>query len=531
MVLLNASGGGPGERSGEIQSNSGGCDAGMGKGKGDTRRAWVQVRTADLPPSRVEVNGQPLRIGRAPGNGIVLADQFASAQHAELLVHQGARAVRDLGSSNGTRLNGQPLTPGTLHPLRDGDTLQIGASELVYHGASGGAPVAAPADAPPAVAPAPRRTVWGSARRTLLRLTLVMVLLGVLVAGGVWLLAPSRVVLLVLGSDARPDELRRGMVGRTDTLLTVVADRGLDGLTMISIPRDLWVPIPGFGEERINAAYTLGGRGVAERTVSDLLGAPVSRSLVIGLQGVRDVVDAAGGVEIDVAQAIHDDAFPTDDYGVMVLDIPAGRQWMDGELALRYARTRHQDSDFGRMARQQQVMTALRTRLLQPWTWWRLPAVLAAVRGATQTNLGLTDLATLGLVASRSGGPARLTIDLTLAEELRGRDGAYLLRPRPALKQRVGVLLGPASAGVEVLNGTLTEGVARQAAEQLRGRGLRVVNVGNAARPQPDTTIDVCVGCTRAGQLVATALDAPASAIREIQGLPTGTDVRVTLGR
>ena len=523
-----------------IQSNSGGCDAGMGmgagKGTGDTRRAWVQVRTADLPPVRVEVNGQPVRIGRAPGNGIVLADQFASALHAELVVHQGTRAVRDLGSSNGTLLNGRPLVPGTLHALRDGDTLQIGSSELVYHGAPtpGAAVPATPTPAPAtptAAAPAPLGTFWRSTRRMLLRLMLILTLVGVLVAGGAWLLAPSRVVVLVLGSDARPDELRQGQVGRTDTLLTVVADRELDGLTMISIPRDLWVPIPGFGEERINAAYTLGGARIAERTVSELLGTPVSRSLVIGLQGVRDVVDAAGGVEIDVAQAIHDDAYPTDDYGTIVLDIPAGRQWMDGETALRYARTRHQDSDFGRMARQQQVMTALRTRLLQPWNWWRLPSVLSAVQRTTQTNLGLTDLATLGLVVAQGGGPERLTIDLTLAEELRGRDGAYLLRPRPALKQRVGVLLGPASAGVEVLNGTLTEGVARQAAERLTGRGVRVVNVGNAPRPQPETTIEVCVGCARAGQLVATALDVPASAVRESQGLPTGTDVRVTIGR
>jgi pSer/pThr/pTyr-binding forkhead associated (FHA) protein len=75
----------------------------------DNRQAWVQVRTDGGPPARVEVNGQPLRIGRAPGNSIVLHDQFVSARHAELIEHQGTRAVRDLGSSNGTLLNGRPL--------------------------------------------------------------------------------------------------------------------------------------------------------------------------------------------------------------------------------------------------------------------------------------------------------------------------------------------------------------------------------------------------------------------------------------
>ena len=130
----------------------------------------------------------------------------------------------------------------------------------------------------------------------------------------------------------------------------------------------------------------------------------------------------------------------------------------------------------------------------------------------------------------RGSTPERLAVDLTLVEELRGRDGAYLLRPRLCLKQRVGVVLGPASAAVEVLNGSVTEGVARVAAETLRERGVRVVSVSNAARPQPESTIEVCGGCARAGQLVATALDLPASAIHESQGLPAGIDVRVTIG-
>src|SRR6185503_449362 len=132
-----------------------------------------------------------------------------------------------------------------------------------------------------------------------------------------------------------------------------------------------------------------------ERVAGDLLGLPVERHLVIGLQGVRDVVDAAGGIEIDVERPIHDDTYPTDDYGTVVVDIPAGRQHMDGETALRYARTRHQDNDFGRMARQQRVMVALRNQLLKPINWWRVPAVVMAVQRATQTDLNPLDLTTV----------------------------------------------------------------------------------------------------------------------------------------
>ncbi|MGE3913991.1 MAG: LCP family protein, partial [Chloroflexota bacterium] len=219
------------------------------------------------------------------------------------------------------------------------------------------------------------------------------------------------------------------------------------------------------------------------------------------------------------------------DYGTMVLDIPAGRQHMDGETALRYARTRHQDSDFGRMERQQQVMVALRTRLLSPLNWWRLPAVLAAVRQATRTDLGLTDLPTLALAFGRDGSsPERLTLDLTLTEEFRGGGGAFLLRARPELKQRVAVLLNPASAGVEVLNGSGVEGRARQAAETLRSRDVRVVNIGDAPRQQASTTVEVCPGCKRAGALAASVLGLPSEAVQENALLPDGIDVRVTLG-
>ena len=137
---------------------------------------------------------------------------------------------------------------------------------------------------------------------------------------------------------------------------------------------------PGHGQERINAAFELGGSQTAKQTTSNVLGQRVDRYALIGLQGVRDVVDAVGGVDITVAQAIHDDAYPTDDYGIQTVDIPAGRQHMDGDTALKYARTRHQDSDFGRIARQQQVLSAVRTALFNPLNWPRIPAVAAAVQ-------------------------------------------------------------------------------------------------------------------------------------------------------
>src|SRR5207248_10957066 len=138
---------------------------------------------------------------------------------------------------------------------------------------------------------------------------------------------------------------------------------------------DLWVTIPNQRQERINAAPELGGSQTAKQTASIVLGQRVDRYVLIGLQGVRSVVDAVGGVDITVAQPIHDDTYPTDDYGYQTVDIPAGRQHMDGDIALKYARTRHQDSDFGRIGRQQQILSAVRPALLNPINLPRLPAV------------------------------------------------------------------------------------------------------------------------------------------------------------
>src|SRR5438874_99632 len=99
---------------------------------GDDQREWLLVRTSGLAETRVSLNGSSLRIGRGPGNGVALDDSFASAHHAELVDRDGERCLHDLGSRNGTRLNGRPLAPGILVPLQHGDVIQIGKSEVVY---------------------------------------------------------------------------------------------------------------------------------------------------------------------------------------------------------------------------------------------------------------------------------------------------------------------------------------------------------------------------------------------------------------
>ncbi len=375
--------------------------------------------------------------------------------------------------------------------------------------------------------PTRRRGVLGGLVRVLL--VLVAVMLAVVAAA--LLVTPPRESVLILGTDARPDELKRSEVGRTDTLMLLVADRAMPKLAMVSVPRDLWVPIPGRGEERINAAFELGGPQTAKQTVSNVVGQPIDRYLLIGLQGVRDVVDAVGGVDINVEQPIHDDAYPTDDYGIVTVDIPAGLRHMDGETALRYARTRHQDSDFGRVARQQRVVSAVRAKMMNPLNWPRLPALLAAVQASVKTDVSPLDAVAIGAAMLRQpGDPERLVVDTSLVEPITGQGGAYLLVPRPELQRTVAKFLGASQAGVEVLNGTGVAGMARTTADRLARQGLRVDRVGDADRQQAQTAILVRTESRRAGEQAAGALGVPTSRVTDSGALPVGVDVRVVVG-
>src|SRR5205823_224677 len=188
----------------------------------------------------------------------------------------------------------------------------------------------------------------------------------------------------------------------TDTIAVLVV--GPTGAaTLVSFPRDLWVTIPGYGPERLNVAYPVGaqsggppaGAALLARTLSAEFGLAADRWARVDFRGFAAVVDAAGGVDVTVPQTIVDETYPTDDYGTRRLVIPAGRQHFDGAEALAYARTRAPDSDFGRMARQQQVLLALRQQLLSPAGFVRLPRVLATLPAAVGSDLSAREVLAL----------------------------------------------------------------------------------------------------------------------------------------
>jgi LCP family protein required for cell wall assembly len=248
----------------------------------------------------------------------------------------------------------------------------------------------------------------------------------------------GRVTVLLLGVDAR-GTLRDGGLN-TDVLTLVTIDPISKTAALLSIPRDLYVPLPGTGvQSRINAAYAWGevnqqaggGPAFAEQTITDNFGVSLQRYAIIDFNGFQKIVDAVGGVDIDVPQAIVDYEYPTPDYGTEVLKIPAGRIHMDGALALKYVRTRHADSDLGRLQRQQQVMLAIRDKALSIGSIDKVPEVLNAVGDSLATDLTLPEIVSL---AKKWGQIPRdsihtYRIDETMVQPYVTPQGGQVLQP------------------------------------------------------------------------------------------------------
>lgn len=176
--------------------------------------------------------------------------------------------------------------------------------------------------------------------------------------------AAAPITVLLLGLDRRPGE---EATPRSDAMLVVRVDPARRRVALLSLPRDLWAPIPGHGRNRLNAAYLWGeregppggGMALARATVSGLLGVPIDYVAVTDFRGFAALVDTVGGVTVNVERALVDERFPTLERGTTTVRFSPGPQAMDGATALTYARVRHPDSDFERGRRQQAVLVAL----------------------------------------------------------------------------------------------------------------------------------------------------------------------------
>ncbi|MBN1311748.1 MAG: LCP family protein [Anaerolineae bacterium] len=217
----------------------------------------------------------------------------------------------------------------------------------------------------------------------------------------------AQVTILLLGADTRPAETGYRMP--TDTIMLLNIDTEKQRAGILSIPRDLYVDIPGHGLDRINTAYVKGGGPAMMETIEHNIGVQVDRYVLAQFEAFTTIVDEVGGIDIYVPHTIDDPTFPAecysrDDCGFDPLYLEAGQHHFDGQTALCYARTRHGDNDYERARRQQAVIMAVRQRVLSfdmlPRLVAKAPTLYNTLSQSISTDMSLEEIIELAQAAS-----------------------------------------------------------------------------------------------------------------------------------
>jgi LCP family protein required for cell wall assembly len=247
--------------------------------------------------------------------------------------------------------------------------------------------------------------------------------------------------ILVLGSDARPSNSKEPGAGgpaRSDSMMLMHVGPG--SVRKLSVLRDSQANIPGHGVQKINAAYALGGAGLAVRTVEDFMGngLKINHVLEINFENFPKLIDALGGIDVHLNHCIHSNSF-----GGKVLILHSGDQHLTGSQALQYSRVRENkcrpnEDDRARARRQQQVLSAIRSRLLSPTAFVRLPFIAWAAPRTVRSDMHGPGLSALFAdLASGGGGQTRVLMPY-------GSNGTELLVSATAKRRAVQHLLnGP----------------------------------------------------------------------------------------
>jgi len=204
----------------------------------------------------------------------------------------------------------------------------------------------------------------------------------------------ERLNVLLLGIDARQGET----MARTDSIILASVDQKSKQMVLLSIPRDTRVNIPGYGYDKINSASVYGGPELTMKVASELLGISIKYYVLVNFNGFKDIVDALGGVTMDVEQDMRhwDDT----DGGAYEINLKKGVQRLDGEKALQYVRYRNYAmGDIERTQHQQKFLVALAKEVLQPATIAKLPKLVPEINRYIKTNLSMGHLYTLASAA------------------------------------------------------------------------------------------------------------------------------------
>jgi LCP family protein required for cell wall assembly len=347
--------------------------------------------------------------------------------------------------------------------------------------------------------------------------------------------------IVLLGSDKRPGSA----AWRTDSIIIVSVDSTNNVVRLLSIPRDLWVYIPGHGYNRINTADLWGELsrkgGGAERvkqTIHHNLGIPIHYYVRVDFEGFVKIIDTVGGIDVDVDCPLPD------------LKLTSGMHHMDGKMALKYSRSRYSTNDFDRGRRQRKVLMALWDQALTLNIIPRLPELWWMMANSFQTDLSLDQVINLAYVGAQLE-PQRILNRAIGSRHVQGwmtPQGASVLLPR---QDKIRTLLenyytpidpnnldGANKVAVRVLNGSQRKDADQLSAAHLRWAGFKVKAAGLAEHQNyAQTQILVYTGNTEAAQEIAQELKVPAANIQDLTGTAeqpdpaNPVDLQVILGR
>lgn len=328
--------------------------------------------------------------------------------------------------------------------------------------------------------------------------------------------------VLLMGADYRHGDTAY----RADSIIVARVDPAARKVWILSIPRDTKVDIPGYGAQKINAAHSYGGIHGTITAVEKLTGVKINHYVEANFQGFKQVVDAMGGVWINVPVAIHD-IQADDSPHHRAAYVPAGWQRLDGEHALTFVRARHQfvDQDFHRMKDQQLFFKALAKQMASSGNFVRLPLEIAQASRYIKTDMSLGDMINTAQALRSAGSDSVYTASVTgtwqtpfvyadtsqmrtLVSRMQAGQPFTPSKTASATASAAGSsTVNPASVTLTVRNGSGTSGLAAQARSVLMGRGFKVLTIGTAGNSAyPQTLIVFKSGNQSAAAAVAAVL-------------------------
>lgn len=243
--------------------------------------------------------------------------------------------------------------------------------------------------------------------------------------------------IMVLGVDRRS-----GDTGRSDTLFVTMLDTSRNQAALLSVPRDTLVSIPGHGWDKVNHTYAYGGHDLSRKTLENFLGIQINNYVLVDFQGFIKLVDAIGGVDIDVEKPMQY-ADPYDGENGLVINLQPGRQHMDGTTAIQYVRYRDEEGDIGRVDRQQKFMKAVFAKLRSTSLLTRAPEIARTLYQSIETDLSVTDLASLLVTFAKNvSGTSQLETAMVQGSPAYLDDISYWIPNMMALRQQVAQFQG-----------------------------------------------------------------------------------------